>query len=137
MPRYFFHLLDENTDDLMRDSVGCTFSDTSHARSEAIALARDIASHGLQGRRWQVIATDGDAVVLTVSHNDIHPRRIKSWLDLGHRVAAYEARLRPHIFAWLLTALVLAVIAQAATTFLHRDEAASHRAAGIEGRARR
>ena len=135
MPRYFFHLLDETTASLAMDSVGCTLSDAGNARREAIALARDVATHGLQ-RRWQVIVTDGDAEILTVSHTDIRPRRIKPWLDLVHRIAAYEPRLRPRIFAWLLTALVFAVLAQAAvTTTLLRDEVevtgSVHRAATV------
>jgi Domain of unknown function (DUF6894) len=116
MPRYFFHLLDENTNNLARDSVGYTLSDAGQASREAVALARDIATHGLQGRRWQIIVTNGDAVILTVSHTDIQPRRMKPWLDLARRIAAYEPRLRPRIFAWLLTALVFAVLAQAAVT---------------------
>ena len=48
MPRYFFHLLDEDTN-LVRDAVGCTLSDTGQAKKEAIGLARDIATHGLRG----------------------------------------------------------------------------------------
>jgi hypothetical protein len=83
---------------------------------EAIGLARDIATHGLHGTGWQVIVTEADAVVLTVSHSDIRPRRMKPWLDLARRIATYEPRFRPHIFAWLLTALVFAAIVQAAVT---------------------
>jgi hypothetical protein len=116
MPRYFFHLFDATTDNLSRDSVGCNLPDAVQARTEAIALARDIATHGLAGRRWQVIVSDGDAVVLMVSHADIQARRIKPWFDLARRIILYEPELRPHIFAWLLTALVFAVIAQAALT---------------------
>jgi len=137
MPRYFFHLFDATTDNLARDSVGCSLPDVVQARTEATALARDIATHGFAGRRWQIIVSDGDAVVLTVSHADIQARRIKPWLDLARRIALYEPRLRPRIFAWLLTALVFAVIAQAAVTVTLVREGAevtgsTHRAAGGE-----
>ena len=116
MPRYFFHLLDEDTNNLVRDSVGCTLSDTGQAKREAIGLARDIATHGLHGTGLRVIVTDADAVVLTVSHSHIRPRRMKPWLDLARRIATYEPNFQPHIFAWLLTALVFAAIVQAAVT---------------------
>jgi hypothetical protein len=116
VPYYFFHLLDEDTNNLVRDSVGCSLSDTGQAKQEAIGLARDIATHRLHGTGWQVIVTDADAVILTVSHSDIRPRRMKLWLDLARRVATYEPNIQPHIFAWLLTALVSAVIVQAAVT---------------------
>jgi hypothetical protein len=116
MPHYFFHLLDEDNNNLVRDSVGCTLSDTGQAKKEAIGLARDIATHGLHGTGWQVIVTDADTVILTVSHSDIRPRRMKPWLDLARRIATYEPKFRPYIFAWLLAALVLAAIVQAAVT---------------------
>ena len=122
MPRYFFHFLDEDTN-LVRDSVGCSLSDTGQAKKEAIGLARDIATHGLHRTGWQVIVTDADAVVITVSHSEIRPRRMKPWLDLARRIATYEPNFQPHIFAWLLTALVFAAIVQAAvTTSVLRDK---------------
>jgi uncharacterized protein DUF6894 len=124
MPHYFFHFLDEDTNNLVGDHVGCSLSDTGQAKKEAIGLARDIATHGLHGVGWQVIVTDADAVVLTVSRSDIRPRRMKPWLDLARRIATYEPSFRPHIFAWLLTALVFAAIMQAAvTTSVLRDNA--------------
>jgi hypothetical protein len=123
MSRYFFHLLDEDTNNLVMDSVGCTLSDTDQAKREAIGLARDIATHGLHGTRWQVIVTDADAIVLTVSHSHIRPWRTKPWLDLAHRIATYEPNFQPHIFTWLLTTLVFAAILQAAvTTSVLRDK---------------
>jgi hypothetical protein len=122
MPRYFFHFLDEDTN-LVRDSVGCSLSDTGQAKKEAIGLARDIATHGLHRTGWQVIVTDADAVVITVSHSEIRPRRMKPWLDLARRIATYEPNFQPHIFAWLLTALVFAAIVQATvTTSVLRDK---------------
>jgi hypothetical protein len=41
---------------------------------------------------------------------------MKLWLDLARRIATYEPKFRPHIFAWLLAALVFAAIVQAAVT---------------------
>ena len=123
MPRYFFHFLDEDSNNLVKDSVGCSLSDTGQAKKEAIGLARDIATHGLHGTGWQVIVTDANAVVITVSHSEIRPRRMKPWFDLARRIATYEPNFQPHIFAWLLTALVFAAIVQAAvTTSVLRDK---------------
>ena len=123
MPRYFFHLLDKDTNNLVRDSVGCSLSDTGEAKKEAIGLARDIATHGLHGTEWQVIVTDADAVVVSVSLSEIRPRRMKPWLDLARRFATYEPNFRPHIFVWLLTVLVFAAIVQASvTTSVLRDK---------------
>ena len=123
MPRYFFNLLDEDTNSFVRDSVGCSFSDTEEAKKEAIGLARDIATHGLHGSGWQVIVTDADAVVLTVSHSEIRPRRMKHWLELARRIAMYEPNFQPHIFAWLLAALVFVAIVQASVmTIVLRDK---------------
>ncbi len=67
MPRYYFHLLDESTANLVRDSAGASLPNASEARREAIGLPQDIIRHGLHGLSWQVILTDADAnVVLRV-----------------------------------------------------------------------
>jgi hypothetical protein len=124
MPRYFFHFLDKDTNNLVQDSVGCSLSDTGQAKKEAIGLARDIATHGLHGAGWQVIVTDADTVILSVSHSDIRPRRMKPLLDLARRIVTYEPNFQPHIFAWLLTALVFAVIVQATVTTSVRGDKA-------------
>ncbi len=42
MPHYYFHLLDESTTTLVRDSAGVSLLDAKQAKREAIGLAQDI-----------------------------------------------------------------------------------------------
>lgn len=75
MPEYYFHLLEESNQNLVRDSDGITLSDAAEARKEAIGLARDIVDHGLHKPTWQVVVTDANAVVVfAVPLSGIHPR---------------------------------------------------------------
>ena len=116
MPRYFFHLFESDTQNLVRDSQGISLSDAGEATKEAIGLARDIVQHGFDGSTWQIIVADGNAaIVLKLPLSEVRPRKVKPWLDLAHRIVTYEPKLRPRIFTWLLTVVVLAVIMQAAT----------------------
>jgi hypothetical protein len=79
MPRYFFHLLEENDQNLVRDSEGIFLSDAAEVRKEAIGLARDIVEHGLHQSTWQVVVTEADAAfVLAVPLSEIRPRKMKS-----------------------------------------------------------
>jgi len=115
MPRYFFHLFEVSTKNLVRDLGGISLSNAGEAKREAIGLARDIVEHGLHQSTWQVVVTDENAAqLLTVSLSQIRQRKMRVWLDLVRRTAMYEPRLRPRLFTWLLTAVVFAVIIQAA-----------------------
>lgn len=131
MPRYFFHLLDESGQNLMRDSEGLSLPDVAVAKKEATGLARDIVGHGLHQPTWQVVVTDANAdTVLAVPLSESRPRKIKAWLALARRIAMYEPKLRPHIFSWLIMAAVTAMFIQAALlTNVSRDRAASYRIA--------
>jgi hypothetical protein len=111
MPRYYFHLVDGSTANLVRDSAGAFLPNACKARREAIALAQDIIRHRLHGLSWQVLVTDADAnVVLRVPFSKVRPQKIRAAFDLARRIALYEPRLRAHIFTWLLTAVVFALI---------------------------
>ena len=119
MPRYYFHLLDERTADLVRDSAGASLRNASEAKREAIGLAHDIIRHRLHGSTWQVVVTDANAnVVLKVSLSNVQPRKIEVAFDrvcrIARRMALYEPKLRSHIFTWLLTAVVFALIMESA-----------------------
>jgi hypothetical protein len=115
MPRYLFHLFQESTRNLVRDPEGVPLSDATEARKEAFNLARDIVSHGLVGSTWQVVVTDANgAPVLRVPLSEIRPRKMKTWFNVVRRIAMYEPKLQSQIFTWLLTAVVFAVIMQAA-----------------------
>lgn len=119
MPRYYFHLLDERTADLVRDSAGASLRNASEAKREAIGLAHDIIRHRLHGSTWQVVVTDANAnVVLKVSLSNVQPRKIEVAFDrvcrIARRMALYEPKLRSHIFTWLLTAVVFALIMELA-----------------------
>ena len=116
MPRYFFHLFEGDTQNLVRDSQGISLSDAGEATKEAIGLARDIVHHGLHGSTWQILVADGNAaIVLKLPLSEVRPRRVRPWLDLARRIATYEPKLRPRIFTWLLTVVVLSAIMQTAT----------------------
>jgi len=111
MPRYYFHLLDERTANLVRDSAGASLPDASEAKREAIGLAQDIIRHRLHGLSWQIILTDADAnVILRVPLSKVRTRKIQAAFDLVRRIALYEPRLRAYIFTWLLTAMAFALI---------------------------
>ena len=113
MPHYYFHLLDQSNATLVKDSAGVSLLDARQAKREAIGLAQDIRRHRLQGLSWQVVVTDASAnVVLRLPLSSVRPRRIQAAIDLVRRIALYEPRLRPHIFTWLLTAVVLALIVE-------------------------
>ncbi len=115
MPRYYFHLLDESTANLVRDSAGASLPNANEAKREAIGLARDIISHQLHGSTWQVVVTDANAnVVFRVPLSQIRPQRIKAALYRVRSLALYEPRVQPQIFTWLLTAVVIALIMESA-----------------------
>jgi hypothetical protein len=119
MSRYFFNVVEGNSKNLVRDSEGIVFSSVREARKEAVGLARDVVRHGFQGsiQTWKVLVTDenGDEV-LTLPLSEVRARKILAWLDLRGRIAKFESSFGPRTFAWLITALVLAIIVQAAVT---------------------
>ena len=116
MPRYYFHLLDRSTANLVRDPAGVSLLDVSEARREAIGFAQDIVRHRLHGSAWQVVVTDANAnVVLTVPLSKVRPRRIKAVFDQVRHMMLYEPGLRPQIFSWLVAAVMFALIIQQCT----------------------
>jgi hypothetical protein len=131
MPEYYFHLLEESGQNLVRDSDGITLSDAAEATKEAIGLARDIVDHGLHKPNWQVVITDAKGVVvLAVPLSGIHPHKMKAALALARRISKYEPQLRSHIFTLLLTAAMCVMIAQAALLIsISRDRAERYRVA--------
>jgi uncharacterized protein YdbL (DUF1318 family) len=115
MSRYFFHVIDERTANLVRDSAGASFATVDEAKKEAIGFARDIVGHKLYGSTWRVVATnDNGQQILTVALAEIRPLKIRNWLGLIRRIVTYEPRLRPYILTGLLTAALFATIMQAA-----------------------
>jgi hypothetical protein len=115
MPRFYFHLLDESSANLVRDSAGTCLPNANEAQREAIGLAQDIIRHQLHGSTWQVVVTDAIAnVVFTVPFAKVRPQRFRAVFDRVRSLALYEPRFRPHIFTWLLTAVVIALIMESA-----------------------
>jgi hypothetical protein len=131
MPEYYFHLLEESGQNLVRDSDGITLSDAAEARKEAIGLARDIVDHGLHKPTWQVVVTDANAaVVLAVPLSGIQAHKMKATLALARRISTYEPQFRSHIFTLLLTAAICVMIAQATLLIsISRDRAERYRVA--------
>lgn len=124
MPRYFFHLYDSNTKNLVRDSEGAIFSSFREAKNEAIGLGRNIAGLGIDRSTWQVLVVDdnGDQVLrMPLSH--VRARKFQPWIDLAHRIATYQPRFRSGVFTWLLAAAALVMIGQAIVLTLRvRDQ---------------
>ncbi len=119
-PRYYFHLLDASNTNLVRDSAGASLLNATEAKREAIDLAQDIVRHRLHGSTWQIVVADEDAnFILRVPLSKVRPRRIRVVFDLVRGVALYEPSVRPQVFTWLLTAVVLALIIQSALLSRH------------------
>jgi hypothetical protein len=123
MPRYYFHLLEESNQTLVRDLDGIILSDDAEATKEAIGLAQDIVGHGIHKSRWQVVVTNANAdIILATTLSEIRPRKMKAWLALVRRISMYEPKIRSHIFTWLLTVATFVMIVQAALlTRVSRD----------------
>ena len=118
MPRYFFHLYDSNSKNLVRDSEGVVFSSLCDVKNEAISLGRGIAGLGIDRSTWQVLVIDENGQqVLEMPLSEVRARKFRSWIDLARRIAAYQPR-----FAWPLTAGVVAMIALAIVLALHVGE---------------
>jgi hypothetical protein len=115
MARYFFHLYDTKSKNLVRDSEGAVFSSFNNAKNETIALARDIAALGIDRSTWQVLVIDEDGhQVLRVSLSKVQARKFRPWIDLAHRIVTYQPRLRSGVFTCLLTAAVLVMVGHGA-----------------------
>jgi hypothetical protein len=120
MPRYYFNLHDAGTANLIRDSAGASLLNATEAKREALALAQDIVRHRLHGSTWRVVVTDENAnIILRLPLSKVRPRRIRAVFDLLRSTALYEPRVKPQIFTWLLTAVVLALIIQSALVSRH------------------
>jgi hypothetical protein len=127
MPRYYFHIVQGHSKNLVKDSAGAVFFGVREARKEAVGLARDIVRHGLHGspQTCKVVVADetGDHV-LTVALSDVRACRMQAWISLACRIAVCEPR---YVVAWLLAAAVLATIIQAAALIQRdRQRSANH-----------
>ena len=113
MPHYYFHFLDLETANLVRDSAGVSLLNRNEAQREAISLARDILRHPIQTLNWQVVVTDAAAnVVLRVPLSKVRARKFESVFNLIRRIAFYEPRVSPHVFTWLVSAAVFVIVIQ-------------------------
>jgi hypothetical protein len=123
MPRYFFNIMEGQSQNLVRDIDGALLPDAGEARKEALGLARDITRHGIHEppQAWAVIVTDenGDEVA-SVPLAATRARKSPAAFDLGHRVARLESSLESSLgrgtVVWLIGAAVLAIIVQATLT---------------------
>lgn len=114
MARYFFHLYDADSKNLVRDSEGAEFSSLVEAKNEAIGLSQGIAGLGIDRSTWEVLVIDEDGrQVLSVPLSKVRIRKFRRWVDLARRIATYQPRFRSDIFTWLLMAAVLAMIGEA------------------------
>lgn len=111
MPHYYFHFLDLETANLVRDSAGRSLMNRNEAQREAISLARDILRHPIPAFNWQVVVTDAAAnVVHRVPLSKVRARKFESAFNLIRRIAFYEPRVSPHVFTGFVTAAVFAIV---------------------------
>jgi len=123
MARYFFHLYDADSKNLVRDSEGAVFSSVAEAKNEAIGLGQDIAGLGIDRSTWQVLVIDENGhEVLKVPLSKVPARKFQSWIDVAHRIATYQPRFRSGVFTWLLAVAMLTMAGQAIILMLHVRE---------------
>jgi hypothetical protein len=119
MPRYFFNIMEGQSQNLVRDIEGALLSDVGEARKEAVGLAQDITRHGIHEptQTWTVIVTDdkGDEV-LTVPLSRTSARKTQGAFGLGSRTAKLEPSSGRGTIVWLIGAAVFAITVQTALT---------------------
>lgn len=138
MARYFFHLYDVNSKNLVRDSEGAVFSSLDEAKTEARGLAQGIAGLAIDRSTWQVLVIDENGQqVLKMPLAEVRVSTLRRWIDRAHRIAMYQPRLRSSAFTWLLTAAVLVMIGQAIVSMLRvrEPDSGSYHLASVEAEA--
>ena len=90
MPRYFFHMIEGDDSDLIKDSDGVVLDNTSEARKQAIALARHIVedSSGESLDGWKIVVADENGnqlLVIALSEGPTRRRRRPSCHRAGVR----------------------------------------------------
>ncbi len=122
MPRYFFNIMEGQSQNLVRDIEGALLSGTGEARKEALGLAQDITRHGIHEplQTWSVIVTDenGDEV-LTVPLAEAPARKPKGAFALGGRIAKLESSFGRGTILWLIGAAVLTISVPTAIKTVH------------------
>jgi uncharacterized protein DUF6894 len=115
MPRYFFNIMEGQSQNLVRDIEGALLSGVGEARKEAVGLAQDITRHGIHEptQTWTVIVTDekGDEV-LTVPLSRPSTRKTQGAFGL----AKLEPSSGRGAIVWLIGAAVFAITVQTALT---------------------
>jgi len=133
LPRYYFNMVDGDSENLVKDSEGTVFAGVSGARKEAVGLARDVARHGFHGstQAWQIVVTDENgAEVLTIPLSEARAGKLRAWFDLGGQIANLQPGFGTRLFVWLTVAAVLTIIVQAAfTTLLVTGQSGSYQTA--------
>lgn len=138
MARYFFHLYDADSKNLVRDSEGAEFSSLAEAKTEAIGWAQDIAGLAIDRSTWQVLVIDENGQqVLRMPLAKVRVRRFRRWIDAVHRIATYQPRLRSGAFTWLVMVAVLVMIGEAIvlTLRVRQPDSGSYRLASVEAEA--
>ncbi len=116
MARYFFHVADPASGNLVKDSEGRAFPCIHDARREAVGFAQDVVKHGFAwlNQTWVIVVTDeGGTQIAKIPLSEIRVRQTRPCFALRPRFASWEARFGQRILAWLLTAALVGVLLEA------------------------
>jgi hypothetical protein len=115
MPRYFFNVVEGDSNNVVKDIEGVMLSGMHEARKSAVGFARDFVKHGFHeaNQKWKVVVTDDNGTkVLTVPMSEIRTRSLV-WLHLRRYFAALESSLGQRTFACLIAAALIGLVVEA------------------------
>jgi len=113
MPRYFFNVVEGDSNNVVKDIEGVMLSGMPEARKSAAGFARDFVKHGFReaNQKWKVVVTDENGTkVLTVPMSEIRTRSLV-WLHL-RRYFDLESSLGPRTLACLIAAALIGIVVE-------------------------
>ena len=117
MPRYFFHMIEGDDSNLIRDSDGVVLDNTSEARKQAIALARHIVedSSGESLDGWKIVVADENGNrLLVMALAEMSAQSSRKWFEPGSLIARCKHLFGLRPSARFDAAAALGIIVQAA-----------------------
>jgi hypothetical protein len=117
MPRYFFHMVEGDGSELIRDSDGVVLESVSEARKQAIALARHIVEDSSGGSLdgWKIVVTDenGDELLI-MPLSEMSAQSSRMWFQPGSLIARCKHLFGLRPSARFEAAAALGIVVQAA-----------------------
>jgi hypothetical protein len=115
MPRYFFNVVEGDSNNVVKDVEGVMLSGMPEARKSAVGFARDFVKHGFReaNQKWKVVVTDDTGTkILTVPMSEIRTRSLV-WLNMHRYFASLESSLGPRTLACLIAAALIGIVVEA------------------------